>query len=327
MLPLIDDHAILSQVYDAFVLNYQWLTTSQLSPRHTRGFAWVGRSADGRHTLTSGIDDYPRGYGGFAAHEQHVDLLAWIAWAEGILAQTAQRLGKSDDAIAFRAAQRSHVKTLNEVHWNPDLKAYCDIGVIDMHYPHGLGESRGPVLQVNFFCPALIVFCSTAPHPLHISIFCSQPNLTWVPHIGYVGLIPFALQLVDPHDTAKLGAILTALESPSLLRAKGVGIRSLSKSDVLFGRDEDYWRGAVWININYLCLQALGAYSVSAKDVAVQQRAKKLYEEIRSDVTGNIFRQWKATGFLFENYDSETGAGRGTRPFTGWSTLVALMMQ
>ena len=34
-------------------------------------------------------------------------------------------------------------------------------------------------------------------------------------------------------------------------------MRSLAKSDPYFGKDEDYWRRHVWVNINYLVLRAL----------------------------------------------------------------------
>lgn len=35
------------------------------------------------------------------------------------------------------------------------------------------------------------------------------------------------------------------------------GLRSLSKSDPYFGKGEDYWRGHIWVNLNYLVLRAL----------------------------------------------------------------------
>jgi mannosyl-oligosaccharide glucosidase len=41
---------------------------------------------------------------------------------------------------------------------------------------------------------------------------------------------------------------------------------------------------------------------------------------------GTISGEYKRTGFLWENYDSETGKGAGCFPFTGWSALVVLAM-
>jgi mannosyl-oligosaccharide glucosidase len=53
------------------------------------------------------------------------------------------------------------------------------------------------------------------------------------------------------------------------------GIRSLTVSDPLFGQGDDYWRGAIWIPMNWLALKALkekytveaGPYQEEAKDI------------------------------------------------------------
>jgi mannosyl-oligosaccharide glucosidase len=47
---------------------------------------------------------------------------------------------------------------------------------------------------------------------------------------------------------------------------------------------------------------------------------------VANDVVENVVKQYYRDGFLFESYDSITGKGRGTRPFTGWTALVALLM-
>ncbi|OXA39653.1 Mannosyl-oligosaccharide glucosidase [Folsomia candida] len=36
--------------------------------------------------------------------------------------------------------------------------------------------------------------------------------------------------------------------------------------------------------------------------------------------------QYHKTGYVWEQYDDATGKGKGCRPFTGWSSLVVLMM-
>ena len=40
----------------------------------------------------------------------------------------------------------------------------------------------------------------------------------------------------------------------------GDGIRSLSMSDPMHGSGDNYWRGAVWMPINYLILRACKLY-------------------------------------------------------------------
>jgi mannosyl-oligosaccharide glucosidase len=154
-------------------------------------------------------------------------------------------------------------------------------------------------------------------------------DVQFVPHIGYVGLMPFALKLIPTDEIDKLWDILKALQSSQLLRAPGIGIRSLSRSDPLFGQGENYWRGAVWININYLCIEALKHYSeaTKAKDASFSKLAANLAQELRRDIIRNIYQRYHEDGFLFESYDSITGKGRGTRPFTGWTALVVLMIR
>lgn len=58
----------------------------------------------------------------------------------------------------------------------------------------------------------------------------------------------------------------------------------------------------------------------------MRARAAALYAKLRRNVVGNVYRRYRSGGFLYENYDSETGEGTGTRPFTGWSTLAMLAM-
>jgi len=41
----------------------------------------------------------------------------------------------------------------------------------------------------------------------------------------------------------------------------------------------------------------------------------------------NIVRNYYETGFLWEQYDQKNkGKGKGARPFTGWTSLVLLIM-
>ena len=43
-------------------------------------------------------------------------------------------------------------------------------------------------------------------------------------------------------------------------------------------------------------------------------------------VCRNIVRNYKETGFFWEQYDQEDGKGIGTPAFTGWTSLVVLIM-
>jgi mannosyl-oligosaccharide glucosidase len=72
-------------------------------------------------------------------------------------------------------------------------------------------------------------------------------------HKGYISLFPFLLGLL-PYDSPKLGKVLDLMADPEHLWSE-FGLRSLSKSDPLYGTAENYWRGPVWVNVNYLAVR------------------------------------------------------------------------
>lgn len=74
-------------------------------------------------------------------------------------------------------------------------------------------------------------------------------------HKGYISIFPFLLGLLPP-DSPKLPAILDLLGDEEQLWSE-FGIRSLSKSDEFYGTGENYWRGPIWMNINYLAVKEL----------------------------------------------------------------------
>jgi mannosyl-oligosaccharide glucosidase len=74
-------------------------------------------------------------------------------------------------------------------------------------------------------------------------------------HKGYLSLFPMILGLL-PADSPKLGAILDLMKDENELWTP-YGLRSLSASDPKFNTGENYWRGPIWMNVNYLALQSL----------------------------------------------------------------------
>ncbi|GAA6060932.1 hypothetical protein JCM10212_003840 [Sporobolomyces blumeae] len=142
-------------------------------------------------------------------------------------------------------------------------------------------------------------------------------------HAGYISLFPFLLSLLEP-SSPHLGPVLALLRDPDHLWSE-YGIRSLSKSHPLFGKGEDYWRGPIWIQMNYLALGAL--HNKYAKERGPQQTlAGEIYTELRNNVIKNVYEEYERTGFVWEQYDANTGQGRRSTPFTGWTSLVTLIM-
>ena len=57
-----------------------------------------------------------------------------------------------------------------------------------------------------------------------------------------------------------------------------------------------------------------------------QKRATTLYTKLRKNLVKTVYRSWEETGFAWEQYNSETGAGQRTQHFTGWTSLVVKIM-
>ena len=109
----------------------------------------------------------------------------------------------------------------------------------------------------------------------------SDPQLGFVNAHGYVSLFPFLLQILSP-ESEKLGTISITIFNFSKLHSSGIiinsltnpdllytpyGLRSLSKNSPLYMKkntehDAPYWRGPIWININFLAVRALHHYKV-----------------------------------------------------------------
>lgn len=52
-----------------------------------------------------------------------------------------------------------------------------------------------------------------------------------------------------------------------------------------------------------------------------------MYIGLRKNLVQNVFTQWENTGFAWEQYNPETGAGQRTQHFTGWTSLVVKIMR
>ncbi|KAG0127972.1 glycoside hydrolase [Tuber indicum] len=141
-------------------------------------------------------------------------------------------------------------------------------------------------------------------------------------HKGYISIFPFLLGLMEK-DSEKLGKVLDLIADPEELWSN-YGLRSLSKKDEYYGTGENYWRGPIWININYLAIQRLMEYG--SEEGPHQKQAAGLYKELRVKVVENVYKSWKDTGYAWEQYDAETGKGQRTAHFLGWTSLVVKIM-
>jgi mannosyl-oligosaccharide glucosidase len=155
----------------------------------------------------------------------------------------------------------------------------------------------------------------------------TPPKPQFVARLGYVSLFPLLLRLLPP-DAPQLPSLLDLLRDPASLWSPH-GLRSLSREDAWYGRenapgDAPYWRGPIWVNLNYLALAGLHHYG--ATPGPSQERAAQLYTELRDNLVGTMIAEWERTGYLWEQYDPETGRGQRTHPFNGWSSLALLAL-
>lgn len=122
-----------------------------------------------------------------------------------------------------------------------------------------------------------------------------------------------------PKDSPHLDAIIARLRDPTLLWSD-FGVRSLSKSDTFFGTAENYWRGPIWINMNFMILDGLSYYS------SVSERAKDAFSALRNNLVSNLQNEYQRTGYLHEQYHPISGHGQRSKPFTGWTSLITLIL-
>lgn len=74
-------------------------------------------------------------------------------------------------------------------------------------------------------------------------------------HKGYLSLFPLILGLLPP-DSPHLGPVLDLMHDPEHLWSP-YGLRSLSLSHPEFGKGENYWKGPIWIQMNFLALKSM----------------------------------------------------------------------
>lgn len=161
-------------------------------------------------------------------------------------------------------------------------------------------------------------------HQMYCDVGVNQDDESeHVCHKGYISLFPFMLSLL-PQDSPHLGHILDLLRDPDHLWSP-YGIRSLSASHPVFGTGENYWRGPIWIQMNYLVLRALHN-TYATVDGPFQEHAKAIYTELRKNIVENVFKEYERTGYVWEQYDATTGEGQRSHPFTGWTSLVTLIL-
>ncbi|KAG4398733.1 hypothetical protein GLYMA_08G103233v4 [Glycine max] len=290
-----------------------------LNGKQMASYYWHGRDTRTMReinpkTLSSGLDDYPR-----ASHpsedEHHLDLRCWMLLAADCMHSIQELLDmESKPGMDYGSTAKLLLdfELLNQMHFDDGYGAYFDFG--------------NHTEKVQLKWKELQAGQNYATHQLLRDVM-DMPVLRLVPHIGYVSLFPFMGRII-PSGSWILEKQLELISNRSLLWTN-YGLRSLGKTSSLYMKhntehDPPYWRGPVWINMNYRIPSALHHYS--KENGPYQEKAKAIYKELRSNLIRNIVRNYRQTGFLWEQYEQTKGKGKGAHPFTGWTSLVVLIM-
>uniref|UniRef100_A0A0K2TMD1 Mannosyl-oligosaccharide glucosidase n=1 Tax=Lepeophtheirus salmonis TaxID=72036 RepID=A0A0K2TMD1_LEPSM len=301
---------------------YGWFHRTQMG-EIPGTYRWRGRNASAIYelnpkTLTSGLDDFPR-----ASHpsneERHIDLRCWMALASSLMSNIGEIIGiDSKELELYTSTAKTLLDNdlLDQAHWSEQFGAYLDYGL----HTEQVSLKRPPRKHSNHHL-------HEAP-PQKIRVVGKEPKFQFVNQVGYVSLFPFILKIVSP-DSSRLEKILSDLDNPKVYYTD-YGLRSLSKSSSLYNKrntehDPPYWRGPIWININYLSVRALHYYAYLVPGPYAKE-AQRIYLKLRSNLISNLMKEYYRTGYIWEQYDDSTGAGQGCRPFTGWSSLIVLIM-
>ncbi|KAI5955069.1 CWH41 [Candida jiufengensis] len=218
--------------------------------------------------------------------ELNIDLISWIGVMARSLRLMAEVLDIEKDITQLKEIEQNIISNIDKIHWSTEHKAYCDVSVDE-----------------------------------------DDENI-YVCHKGYVSLLPFLTHLIPNDNHDKLNDVIDLITSPEELWSD-FGIRSLSKSDEFYKTGENYWRSPIWINMNYLVLKSIydyfnkNQYNFSPE---LKSKFENAYHDLRINLVNNVFNQWEKTGFVWEQYDDETGQSKGAKNFLGWSSTIVLIM-
>lgn len=125
-----DAQSLVKELLPLFDRHYNWFRRTQAGNltaysrpggANSEAYRWKGRSPG--HTLTSGLDDYPRAEPPHPG-ELHVDALAWVGASAMALQQAADFLG--EDSSVYKGQLDAVLQNLDVLHWNTEKSAYCD---------------------------------------------------------------------------------------------------------------------------------------------------------------------------------------------------------
>jgi mannosyl-oligosaccharide glucosidase len=113
------------------------------------------------------------------------------------------------------------------------------------------------LIQMNKIKENLKVFLDPSRN-IFVDAFDANSK-TYSEHVGYGSLLPIAFGMLKP-NTLEFNATLNLITDPRMLNTShGLSSIQITSPRYLASRDA-YWRGPVWINMNYVVLRGLKVY-------------------------------------------------------------------
>jgi hypothetical protein len=164
----------------------------------------------------------------------------------------------------------------------------------------------------------------------------------------------FVMSIVDQHQ---LGRLVERLYDPNEFLSD-YGIRSLSKyhrehpfsfghsmvryepaeEDIKLKGGNSNWRGPIWMPTSYLIVRSLRKFGVAMPELGTAQMAEEIAERLvkifkrdehgKRAVFGGVEKfqndpHWRDYLLFYEHFHGDNGAGIGASHQTGWTSLVA----
>ncbi|CDW80734.1 mannosyl-oligosaccharide glucosidase [Stylonychia lemnae] len=359
-----------STLYQKWQTWYQWFFKSQENPSMPFNFSWRGRTS--QENFPSGLDDYPRGFIVNEGYEIHLDLQSWMVEFSKFMSLYATLAEDQKSSVKYQFNAKRIEEELHEKLLNPNTNLYADyLGLqfepillknggyaekIEWRIDLKCGENAMNSLKQPAKCnhpysndefknnarccidenciPDPDCSCSRCEQFRSIDDdYNTQLGNSYSVHEGIINFWPIMFGLVNDNQT--LHNHLSLLGDPTKMLSNS-GIRSLSKMDQFYQYGSNYWRGAIWINVNYLVLRGLFKFYQSDETIINQipqykvdpqiQTQSELYQIIRQRLIQTVYKNWSQNHLFWEQYDNESGVGTFTKPFTGWTALILLIV-
>ena len=139
-----------------------------------------------------------------------------------------------------------------------------------------------------------------------------QRNGGFVRSVGPTSFYPLACGAATPQQADRL---LRHLADPATFGGRFV-IPNAPRDDPAY-RDNVYWRGRIWPNVNWFVWQGLRRYGFDPEAADLSQKSFALFEA-----------SWREERVAAENYNAETGSATDqvdADRFYGWSAMLPLM--